>query len=202
MIRYTRFYLLLLFIAVASCTKSAPPSQNGIAAILRTGKWKVGAGTIRLKLPNGKDTILKYTDFRIACVQDDCIKFDSLNRGAVFTNAVKCNGAEADSMGFTWDLRNEGKLISIYGGFHLTDSLSQSIVTDASSGSTVYQIKYAPAVSSAFNIINATIDPYDKTSFTLSYYMPAQRLDTTGGHQASPLTIPDTFYFNITYTNY
>ena len=76
MIRYTRFYLLLLFIAVASCTKSSPPSQNGIAAILRTGKWKVGAGTIRLKLPNGKDTILKYTDFRIACVQDDCIKFD------------------------------------------------------------------------------------------------------------------------------
>ncbi|MBC7554965.1 MAG: hypothetical protein H7257_13425 [Taibaiella sp.] len=192
---------IALSLIAASCTKenTTPLGREGM---LRTGRWKISSSKVRLKLPNGKYSTINYGPYRKACITDNYLKFDSLNRGAIHNGGISCSVASPDSVGFIWSLKNNGNNIDILNCFTLIDSVKQFVYIDANG---IYQVGYDSASSYVSNIYNGVLSSFSQSSFVLEYPIYAQYPDTTaakGGSAAAPVILPDTFHFMITYTNY
>ncbi len=195
--------LLVIILFFEACTKTTtvPPGPDGM---LRTGKWKISTSMVTLRMPNGKPVTVDYGGFRKACIKDNYLKFDSLNRGAVHNNGVSCSAADADSVGFIWAVKSNGTKIDLLGCYGLIDSVAMSVITDATT-STGYNIMYDTAVSYLHNIYNGGLTNLTQSSFILEYDLPAHYPDTTaakGGSPTAPVILNDTFHFHITYTNF
>ena len=122
------FFLVLLAVALFAACNKTPTSTANRENILRNGRWKVTGGTLTVKKPNGKDTILNYTDWIPYCHKDDYIKFDSLMHAAIFPGPITCNAQEPDSIGFVWKLSNNENTIDLYDGFLNTYAVTETIL--------------------------------------------------------------------------
>src|ERR1700743_427865 len=120
--------VLLLFVSVifTRCSKTLNPNPS-TTDYLRTGRWKMSAATVMMKIPDGRDTTINYMSLMPACRLDDYITFDSLNRGFVHNGGVSCSAGDADSIGFVWSITNNNTVMSIYNGFTLIDSVAQLV---------------------------------------------------------------------------
>jgi len=121
------FLALVIILLWSSCAKN-PTINYSRESMLRSGKWKVSGGTLSVRKPNGKDTVLAYTDWIPFCHRDDYIKFDSFNRGYLFPGSVLCNPSDADSTAFVWKVENGETTMSLYNGFNNTFSVWESVL--------------------------------------------------------------------------
>jgi hypothetical protein len=193
--------LLVIAVIFSSCTKtpSAPTTRD---VQLRTGKWRITSSSVTLKLFNGKPGTVNYGQYRMPCLLDNFLKFDSLNRGAIHNGGVSCSKSDADSIAFIWVLKNNGNNIDLLNCYTLIDSVDQTIVFDP--GPSIYEAQYATSSCYVSNLYNAQISNFSQSSFVLKYDLPAHYLDTTvakGGSPTTPVVLLDTFHFAITYGN-
>jgi hypothetical protein len=108
---------LSVFLLFFACKKSSTPTVT-TEDMLKTGKWKLASGTLTVKNPNGKDTILTYLDFIPECFKDDYLKFDSLNFGKIYYGGNTCTPGDPEFRSFQWLLSNNGTTIDLYNGFN------------------------------------------------------------------------------------
>jgi hypothetical protein len=186
----------------ASCTKEVTPNPNR-EAMLRSGKWKISTSMVTLRMPNGLKGTVDYGANRSACLVDNYLKFDSTNKGAVHNGGVSCSGFDADSIGFTWQLKNNGNNIDMLGCYTVIDSVKPSIYFDGTDN--IYKVAYGTGPSYRSSIVNGVLTGFSQSSFVLEYSIPGYYADTmpaNGGSAASPVYLPDTFNYHITYSNF
>jgi len=214
--------LLVLALFVVACNKT-PNANPNRAAMLRTGKWKVSAASVMMRLPNGRDTTLNYFSMIPACHADDYLRFDSLNHGAVYNGGTSCSVADADSISFIWQLRNDDNTIDLFNGFTLIDSVAETvlpyhidtinasstpIVLDTISTSptvvldSAFTLQFGVVNSPSINIYNATITNFSQSSFIMNFDFVAHYPQMDWYIQAVPTIKLDTFHYSVTYTNF
>lgn len=111
-------YLLviaIMLIGFASCNKTSEPTVTR-QDDLRSGKWKMIAGTIRWDPAIGADTIIHYYDSLKVCEKDDYLQFKEGIEG-IQNSGQKCDESTPDEVGFHWYLENNGKIINIYNAY-------------------------------------------------------------------------------------
>jgi hypothetical protein len=104
-----------LLVVFASCKKegeSTPTREDE----LRSGKWKMIAGTHRWDPAIGKDTVIRYYDSLPACKKDDYLVFGQVQDGQQHSGN-KCDLSEPDAVDFKWYLENNGSKINFYNAF-------------------------------------------------------------------------------------
>lgn len=210
-----RYFLLALSVVVilASCGKDPVVTANR-ENILRSKKWKLTGGTITIKLPSGKDTVLQYANFLPDCYKDDYLTFDSARKGTIFTGGVTCNAADPASHGFVWQLSNNETVIDLYDGFNNIfgindtiqpyhfDTLSQfPLVLDTLVKTidtipgflktfivldTIRELRLTASTLGKFDIYKADIKDFTSSSFTLYFTAKSYSPDSTGYHAGLP----------------
>jgi hypothetical protein len=229
--KYFSLAALLVLFAIASCNKT-PTSTSTVESTLRNGKWKLSSGTLSMRLPNGKDTSLDYYNLIVpACHKDDYIDFSSGLYGGVFSNTIKCDASDPDSVGFAWTLSNNNTSISIYNSqnfyfaaqetilpYHI-DTISHSpLQLDSltysggpSKVDSIYNLYFNEIPAPATNINNLTdidgakIVNLTSSSLTLTFSVFGSVYvypDSTNFHAAYPIIRADTFHYSLTYTNF
>jgi len=212
--------LLILAAYMVACNKTPDPNPSR-ASILRTGKWKISAASVQLKLPGGSDTTIDYLGLIPSCRLDDYLQFDSLSQGYVFSNTEKCSVGDADSIGFVWQLSNNDNNLSIFNGFTLLDSVVESalpyhidtlqstptLVLDTLATTpnvvldSMYTVQFSASKTASINITNAAITDFSSSSFTMSFSLISQypHMDY---FISAPVYKPDTLHFKVTYANF
>ena len=196
------FGFIAMAVIAGSCTKT-PKVPLGTDGMLRTGKWKIGKSLVTMRMPNGQKATVDYGTHRSACLVDNYLKFDSLNRGSVHNNGASCSNADADSIAFIWTLKNNDQNIDLLGLYTVVDSVIETVVLNSTG--TAYEAQYSTGPSYISNLRNATITGFSQSSFTLEYDFKGKYPDTTaakGGSPAAPIILDDTFRIHITYNNF
>ena len=204
------FLALSIIVVIASCNK-APQTNYSRESMLRKGKWKVTAGTLTLRKPNGIDTTLNYLNWIPYCHRDDYLVFDSLNVGYIFPGAITCNAGDADSIGFTWKLESGETTMSLYNGFSNTFGVSESILNpfffDTLSQSplqldtligavaasletppgpvvldSTWKLQFDSASIQRLDIYTATISNFSSAAFTINFAVISTYPDSTNHH--------------------
>jgi hypothetical protein len=214
--KYFCLTLSVLFV-LASCNKTPTVTANR-ENILRSKKWRISGGTITVKKPNGKDTILQYTSLLPDCYKDDYVTFDSLRHGTMFIGGVACSVADPATRGFTWQLRNNEANIDLYDGFNEVFSATDSIqyyhfdtlgqsplvldsiikMTDTTPGflkyyivlDTIRELRFKGLQLPPFDIYGATITNFTESSFTLNFSFKTYYPDSTAWHGGLPYNLP------------
>jgi len=207
------FLALSLVVLVIACNKKptvAPNREN----LMRVKKWKITDGTVTVKKPNGRDTILKYMNFVDTCYLDDYIKFDSNHFGSLNTGDKKCNLADPNQRSFTWKLWNNDNYIDLYDGFNTIFCANTSIEPfhfdtleknplkldtilgrlDTIPGftkqfiilDTVRELRYTSFRIPKFDLYGAEILDFTTSSFKLKFSFKTTRLDSTAFHAGGP----------------
>lgn len=228
-------YILLAFSAIilyTSCNKTPKPAAPDRESMLRTGKWKISAGTFTRRLPIGnKDTTLNYLNFIPSCHKDDYIVFDSLMHAAVYSGAIKCNASDADHIPFVWQLKNNGNNIDLYNGYNnlytaeigvlgvkfdtilndgtslILDTLVGALDTPAKGKfivlDSIWSYKlYDTVTTPQISIYNAEITDFSQSSFKLHFNVISTYPNVRNGRWSYPLISPDTMKYIVTYTNF
>ena len=228
-------YILLAFSAIVlytSCNKKPTAAAPDRESMLRTGKWKVTAGTFTRRLPIGsKDTTLNYLNFIPSCHKDDYIIFDSMMHAAVYSGTSKCNASDADHIPFVWQLKNNGNNIDLYNGynnlytawigilgvkFDTTFNDGTTIVVDTLVGAldtpahghyivldSIWQYAIIDTVGTPqISIYNAEITDFSQSSFKLHFNVISTYPNVRNGRWSNPLISPDTLKYVVTYTNF
>ena len=119
---------LLVIFFFAACNKK-PKVDASMENMLRNGKWKLSAGTVAVRKPNGKDTTLDYLLFIPDCYKDDYLVFDSLKYGRRYSGSNTCSPADPEYFVFSWQLRNNNTIMDLYNGFNyiygIVDTIGQ-----------------------------------------------------------------------------
>lgn len=224
------FMVLSAIVVFAACSP-APTITPGKEDMLRTGKWKIASGELKVRLPSGLDTTIDYVSFVLpACNQDDYIVFDSQYHAAIFSGGTTCNPGDPVSIPFKWRFKNNQNSIDLYDGFNMLfavtdtiqpvkfDTLEQSPlrldtvlgVFDTLTGYTkslivldsIWDAIYTPVTSRGINIYDAAITDFTQSSFTLQYHLITHYPDTTNHNGNTPIYKPDTLHYKIRYTNF
>jgi hypothetical protein len=211
------FLALSLLVFLAACDKKptvVPNREN----MMRAKKWKITGGTMTVKQPGGRDTILKYMDFLDTCYLDDFIEFDSMHFGSLFMGNSRCNAADPASRGFTWRLWNNDKYIDLFDGFNTIFAVNTSIMPyrfdtleksplkldtivgrlDTIPGfikqfiilDTVRELRYKAYPIPNFDIYGAEISEFTESSFKLNFSFKTKRLDSTNFRAGDPNNFP------------
>jgi hypothetical protein len=214
-----RYFLLALsmIVVLAACNQEPTVTPNR-ENLMRAKRWKITDGTITVKTPGGKDTLLKYLDYIDTCYVDNYIKFDSNHFGRLMMGDIKCNLADPDSRNFTWRLWNNDKYIDLYDGFNTIfavtttiepyhfDTLEQSPLRldtiigrlDTIPGftkqfivlDTVRELRFNRYPIPNFDIYGAEIFDFNESSFKLKFSFKTQRLDSTNFRAGAPENNP------------
>jgi hypothetical protein len=211
------FLALSMLVLIASCNKDPQPTTSK-ENLLRAKKWKIKDGTMTVKQPNGKDTVLSYTSFIDSCYMDDYIKFDSNHFGSLFTGTVHCSPADPASRSFTWNLMPNETYIDLFNGFNTIfcvntiilpyhfDTLEKSpLKLDTIVGTldtipgftkqfivldTVRELRYNQFRIPNFDLYGAEIRNLTSSSFKLKFSFKCTRLDSTGLRAGAPYNNP------------
>ncbi len=216
MAKYFIITLSLAAVLFAACSKKATIPVDTQKDWLRNSKWKIASGTLTVKKPNGKDTVLNYLDWIPACNKDDYFGFNTATTGSFFNGGVRCAPSDPDSISFTYELSNDNKYLSLYCSDHLYYSVNETIlpwvidtlvfppsdvvldtlhgVNDTAAGytrtlivmDTLWKLHFAPAAVDNINIVNAPITNFTANSFTLYFTLKAQYPDSTNLHPGAP----------------
>jgi len=209
------FFLALSVVMVFMACNKTPTVTANRENLLRSKKWKISGGTLTVKKPNGRDTILKYMDYLPDCYKDDYLKFDSMRYGTIFTGGVSCNVADPASHSFVWQLLNNDMNIDLYNGFNniftaadtiqpyhfdtiqktpylVLDTLVRRI--DTTPGflkvlialDTIRELRFRSKPLTQFDIYGATITEFTESSFTLNFSCKGLYPDSTGWHAGGP----------------
>ncbi len=116
---------LSVLLCVAACNKKPTPNY-GTESKLRSGKWKLASGTVKLRKPDGKDTTVDYMQFIPECYKDDYFMFDSMNMGRRFTGSTTCSPADPEYFSFYWDLKDNA-FLSLYNGLNYIYGITDTI---------------------------------------------------------------------------
>jgi len=193
------FAILTLSVMFAACTKEVTPSLSR-EDMLRKGKWRISSSKVTLTAPNGKPITVDYGAYRKKCIVDNVLRFDSLNKGAVLNGGTSCSIADADSIGFIWYLSNNQQSITLHNYYLMIDNVNQFLAYNGVDS--VWEWKLDSAITSESNIVDAGLTDFSQSSFTINYSLPGVWLDTSGGMQVSPVIKPDTYNFQIKYSNF
>lgn len=167
-----------MLLAFASCTKpSTAVSEN--SDILRTGKWKMTAFTVKyLKDPMvpGVDSVYDIYKNMDTCRKDDYITFEENYVGIQYSGTKKC-ASELNEMPFDWKLSNNEKTLMMNNAQY-----------------TIGNTDKIPVTPIGKEYVEATITKMNKKSMTLTYQTTYNVL-----YQPVPLEkgtwVPVTFYF-------
>jgi hypothetical protein len=205
MAKYFTLTLSLAILFFAACNKPATESADSKQDLLRKSIWKISSGTLTVKLPNGKDTVLDYMHWIPACHRDDYFKFNSTLYGAVFNGDIKCDPSEADSISLAYRLSNNNQYLSLYNSFHLYYSVGESVlpyrfdtlqftplVLDTVYGAadtpglnavirldTIWMLHFDTVAVANTDIFNAPITNFTQNSFTINFSLISDRPDST-----------------------
>jgi hypothetical protein len=211
-----KYVLLTLSVITlfASCkTETVPPVTR--ESQLRGGSWRLQSGTLTMKLPSGKDTVLDYLKVAPDCAKDDLMVFDSAHLGRRLSGATTCNPSDPESVPFKWQMYENEKYIDLYNAFNTIYAMPYTVepyvLTDA--GDTVRNLKFTvvpvppnPNVptSSGFDINRAYISAFSGSAMTINFPVISTYLDTTNFHGGDPalppVSRPDTFEYKLTFT--
>ena len=149
--------LFILFTACNKTTETTPTREDE----LRSGKWKMIAGTHRWDPAIGKDTTIYYYDSLPTCKKDDYLEFGLVQEGAQHSGE-KCDLSEPDAVNFKWYLENNGAKINFYNAFQTF--LNQEAVSAPfiNYGPSEFTIKY-------FEFVKNGIDSLRNDTVTYTY---------------------------------
>lgn len=212
------FLALSALVILASCNKEPKVTANR-ENLLRAKKWKLSGGTITVKKPNGKDTVLQYLTFLPDCYKDDYLKFDSMRYGTVFTSGTSCSAADPASHGFVWQLSNNDNSIDLYDGFNNIFAVNDTIqpyhfdtlqqtpylildtivkTTDTTPGflksfivlDTIRELRFTRVELPQFDIFKADITDFSASSFTINFTAKWVYPDSLNLHGGIPNNLP------------
>lgn len=158
-----------LVLTLSACTKSENTLET--TDILRNGKWKMSAFTVRFPFM-GADSVYDIYKNLGECRYDDYLEFHSDYKGIQFTATKKC-GSESSELPFEWELRDNGKILMM--------------------NNAQYTIGYVPALPITpvgKEYVEATIRKINKALMTISYETVVQTSVAAG---------PTTYYFTQTF---
>jgi len=104
-----------LLVVFSACNKSGDETVTREDE-LRSGRWKMIAGTQRVDPAIGMDTVIHYYDSLKTCQKDDYLTFLKGMAGTQ-NSGDKCDLAEPDAVDFSWFLENNGSTINFYNAF-------------------------------------------------------------------------------------
>lgn len=193
---------LLAVLVFVACSKKATPSADSVSDMLRKNRWKISSGTLAVRLPNGKDTMLNYLNWVHPCHLDDYFVFNSATQGALFYGSTRCNMGEPDSVTFAWNLGCNNNCLSINSNNDLYyavaesilpvnfDTLSQSplvldtiITAEDTVGhpgmnielDSIWRLQFDSVNVANGNISNGVISNFSQSSFTLYFTLEGQK---------------------------
>ncbi|HRO42747.1 MAG TPA: hypothetical protein PL009_07915 [Flavipsychrobacter sp.] len=149
--------LLILFTA---CNKKGETTVTREDE-LRSGKWKMIAGTHRWDPAIGKDTTIHYYDSLPACKKDDYLIFANSFAGTQ-NSGEKCDLSEPEAIDFRWYLENNGTKINFYNAFQTflhQEAVSAPFLTY---GPSEFSIRY-------FEFVKSGIDSFRNDTVTYTY---------------------------------
>jgi hypothetical protein len=159
-----------LVLTLSACTKSENTLET--TDILRTGKWKISAYTVKFQYLPGKDTVYDLMKSLGDCRSDDFLEFKSDYKGIQNTAVKKC-GSESTEMPFDWELRKNGKILMINNAQY-----------------TIGNVPSLPYTPVGKEYVEAEIKKINKATMTITY-------ETVW--QTGVATPPMTFYFTQTF---
>lgn len=101
------FFASLLFV-FASCTKSSTSTVEN-SEILRSGKWRTTAFTVKFEVRPGVDSVYDI-HLKDTCRFDDYLTFEDNFKGTQHSGKDKCGG-ELDEIPFDWKLIDNQKVL-------------------------------------------------------------------------------------------
>jgi len=154
------FTFLSLIVLFAACNKEAEKTITREDE-LRSGKWKMTAGTHRWDPAIGMDTVIHYYDSLPSCKKDDYLVFSESYAGTQ-NSGEKCDLSEPDAVDFRWYLENNGSKINFYNAFQTF--LNQEAVSApfVSYGPSEFTIRY-------FEFVKSTVDSFRNDTVTYTY---------------------------------
>jgi hypothetical protein len=200
-----------MLIIIASCNKK-PVINPTTEDKFRIGKWTIESGTVSMRLPDGRDTVIDYMKFLPICRQDDYYVFHGGNDGAIFSNSNKCDPSDADSITFKWYLGDNNKSLSLYSGYQFfygiwyqihswqVDTFSapgDPLVLDTLHGyndtlpgftrvipvlDTLWRLHFDSCGLKYNDHYNSTLAQFDQTHFKINFWVVGTYPDSTGHH--------------------
>jgi hypothetical protein len=108
--------LLATVISIATGCKKDDDKPSA-TTLLTSGAWKITAATVSPAYDYNGDGI-KETEFFSnwkACYRDNTYKFNAGGTGIFTEGAIKCDPADPQTSQFNWSLKNNDKLLTIWG---------------------------------------------------------------------------------------
>lgn len=198
-----------LIVILASCGKKTETSLSR-ENMLRVGKWKIQSGTLTVKLPDGRDTVLNYLSFVPSCHLDDYLVFHAGVDAALFSGGTTCNPSDPDSASFKWGFTYNEKNLSLYHGFDFFFTVNERIkpfrfdtllysplvldtlygVNDTLAGFTrslivldsIWEVVFDTIRLNYPDLHNTTVTDFSQSSFTINFGILATRPDSTNHH--------------------
>lgn len=141
-----RYILLsaILLLSFASCEKAETPASREDE--LRSGKWKLVAGTAKWDPAIGLDTLVNYYNALPDCDKDDYLVFGTNFQGSQFSDG-KCDPSEPDEVQFMWELYDNGTGIHFWYAnetFFEQSAVSAPFVSYTSQRFTIRHTEYRP----------------------------------------------------------
>jgi hypothetical protein len=207
-----KFAILILSVVVitASCSKNSTPIA-GRSDMLRTGKWSIESGTVTFKLPSRRDTTVNYLTFLPSCRHDDYLVFHDNQDASIFSNTVKCNPGDPDSVTFRWGFANNNNNLSLYHGFNFVYGITDTLlpfkfdtlhfppnleldtlygVNDTLAGftrslivlDTIWTNRYDSLPLPFADVYNSQVVSFSQAAFTINFTMYGYSPDSTNHH--------------------
>ncbi len=152
--------VISLLIVFTSCNKNGEPTVTREDE-LRSGNWKMVAGTHRWAPAIGRDTTIHYYDSLPNCRKDDYLVFGPVRSGFQHSGE-KCDLSEPDVVDFSWYLEENGAKINFYNAWQTflhQEAVSARFLTY---GPSEFTIRY-------FNMPASPINPEVRDTVTYTY---------------------------------
>jgi len=110
--------LLLTFGVLAVLLSGCKKDDGPVSAEedLRSGSWRRSSGKVTYKDPATRgDSTMDYFTPQLECRKDNSMTFKFNDVGVLDLGVLRCTAGEGDTKTFTWQVREDGKRILLYG---------------------------------------------------------------------------------------